>query len=153
MIAGTPFLYEPYIVSAKYAAAYRNWHWLHERISSGNRSINISPAALPYPKKSVIIAHTAVYDTGGNFGRLARTRLMDPFKAALDARLLAGIPLQAWRRFLKVFTDNPTPQAINSLINTLERERRNANAILKTPGQIERFRRLLEDFDDLINCP
>lgn len=153
VIAGTPFLYEPYIEGAKYAAAYRNWHWQHAMSGGANRTVIGSTETTPYPEKSAAISDRAVSDTSNNFGRFARTGLMDSFKATLDMVLLAGIPIHAWRRFLKVCTDDPTPEAIDRLIAALTRERRRDDAVLKTPSQIARFRQLLEDIENLIKNP
>lgn len=42
-------------------------------------------------------------DGGGNFGRFARSGLMDTYLDQMDEERLAGISVKAWRDFLKQF--------------------------------------------------
>ena len=106
VVAGRPLLFPPYIESARYVAEYRNWNWQHEK--TGASALQLSTAANPYPLKSEPIADEAINDKGGNFGRIARTNLMDSFKNQVLAEELSGIPVQAWIKFLKIFSENTT---------------------------------------------
>lgn len=42
VISGTPLLYPPFVVGARYAAEYRNWYWQHEK--KGNSDLRLSAA-------------------------------------------------------------------------------------------------------------
>jgi len=104
---GAPRLYAPYVVSARFAAEFKNWWWQHERAgrTSGNSDIHFAPATNFYPQKSDLISDDAQHDSGNNFGRYARTGVMDDYIAQRFAELLSGIPLRAWQRFLKIFSE------------------------------------------------
>jgi hypothetical protein len=77
VISGAPLLFEPYIESAQYAADYRNYHWRYLRQTKDDREIDSPPNVVPYPSKSDRILDKPRADQGGNFGRLARTGIMD----------------------------------------------------------------------------
>lgn len=153
VISGTPVLDRPYVVGAKYAAEYRNWHWqfgMQSQTPGAGRLIDFSPATQPYPLKSDPLSDRAVNDSGGNFGRFARTGTMDAFIDELDQSLQAGIPVRAWRQFLKVFTEGYQPETLDTFINRLRRQRRSdPRAILATEQQIAQFQRLLEEMADI----
>ncbi len=157
VISGTPLLYEPYVVGAKYAAEYRNWPWeygMQSRTPGASRGLSRSAANQPYPLKSDLISDRAENDSGSNFGRFARTGTMDSFKANLDQRMQAGIPIRAWRQFLKVFTESQRTEALDNFINGLRRQRRHdPSAILELDRQIAQFKRLLEDMSRIFDPP
>ena len=57
----------------------------------------------PYPRKSDKISDKPLSDPGGNFGRFARTGIMDPYlKEAKDTRI-SGIAAREWVTFFKRF--------------------------------------------------
>ena len=80
VISGRPRIYSPYIESAKYAAAYRNWHWKQMRGVGEAAEIRVPSGAEPYPRKADATNDQPKSDKGGNFGRIARTGLMDGCK-------------------------------------------------------------------------
>lgn len=104
VVSGSPRLLRPFVTEARYAAEYRNWYWEQIAGDIGDRSIRTAEDARPYPEKKDLVSDEPVSDRGGNFGRLARTGIMADWLTELHAELLAGIPLDAWRRFLKGFT-------------------------------------------------
>ncbi|MDE0272225.1 MAG: hypothetical protein OXP11_13580, partial [Gammaproteobacteria bacterium] len=79
VISGSPMLFEPFVESAKFAAEYRNHHWQHIRQTRLSPEIELSEGVAPYPNKSDHILDRPVADSGHNFGRLARTGLMDSY--------------------------------------------------------------------------
>ena len=108
-IAGSPVLFRPYVVGARFAAAYRNYWWGHIKGGKGtleSRGVRLSSVTTNYPEKSELINDRPVSDSGNNFGRYSRTGLMDEYIAVLDAELLRGIPLGKWRGFLAQFTSD-----------------------------------------------
>jgi len=119
VIAGQPQLFQPYVVSARYAAEYRNWVWQHGMRSGGNKNITFSTVARFYPSKSDMISDQPVSDSGGNFGRTARTRMMDEYMSSLTHEKLSGIPLDAWQKFLSFFREDRSQDDITRELNRL----------------------------------
>lgn len=126
VISGSAKLFEPYVESARYAAEYRNWHWQHGG-TNPRSAVQLAGNASVYPAKSDEVADRVASDAGGNFGRIARTNLMDTFKAECDAKLLAGIRVGHWRRFFRVFKENTEQAEIDRVIErtvaAIEQER------------------------------
>ncbi len=108
VISGSPVLFEPFIESAKYAAEYRNYHWRYLRGSQQDRGIEIPTGVGPYPSKTDQILDRPRSDGGGNFGRLARTGMMDSYMEKLNEVQLCGIKTIYWRQFLKAFQESTT---------------------------------------------
>ncbi len=126
VISGTPKVFAPFVTSAKYASEYKNWYWQHQMTGTSDKSIKLSTAFQHYPAKSDAISDLPTKDGGNNFGRLARTKMLDNYKTELFNERLAGIPLSSWQRFLKIFTEN------SSLAERDQQLDRLADAILKT---------------------
>lgn len=122
VISGSPVLFEPFVESAKYAAEFRNYFWQHVRRTKQDTTITVPDDVTPYPTKSDQILDKAVQDGGGNFGRLARTGLMDRYKAKLDDIPLCGISTVYWREFLKTFQESTTDASARMALQRL-RER------------------------------
>ena len=110
-VSGTPHLYPPFVESAAYVAAYRNWHWSWGMDGKG-RPIRLSAVTTPYPMKADPADDEAVDDKGGNYGRTARTGLMDDFVKRQLMELLLGIPISSWLAFLKIHASDATGESI-----------------------------------------
>ena len=108
VISGSPMLFEPFVESAKFAAEYRNHHWQHIRQTRLSPEIELSEGVAPYPNKSDHILDRPVADSGHNFGRLARTGLMDSYINKVNDVYLCGIKSVHWREFLKIFQEGTT---------------------------------------------
>lgn len=121
VISGSPILFEPFIESARYAAEYRNYHWQYIRKTSQDTSIETPESVEPYPSKSDQISDRAKYDSGGNFGRLARSGLMDDYLAKLNDVSLCGIRAVHWRDFLKTFQESTSEEEARSSLERLRR--------------------------------
>jgi hypothetical protein len=101
VVAGSPKVFAPFVESAKYAADYRNHHWTYVRESKSDPSI-VSPAGVnPYPPKSAPISDKPASDSGNNFGRIARTGLLDAFIKQTSQEMVLGIPAELWQRFFR----------------------------------------------------
>ena len=122
VISGTPQLFTPYVVSARYAAEYRNWWWQYRKGGGGNNQIKLSSERTYYPLKSDHISDIALNDNGGNFGRFARTGLMETYIASIFREELAGIPLDAWQRFLTIFTEGRSEERLERVLNALAKD-------------------------------
>lgn len=103
VLSGRPVVFKPLVVPARYAAEYRNYWWTEVRASIADRTIRCPRDVTPYPTKSDRILDVPVSDSGGNFGRLARTGMLDDYLAEMMGRRLAGIPVQDWLQFLRRF--------------------------------------------------
>ncbi|HEX5444418.1 MAG TPA: hypothetical protein VFW87_11335 [Pirellulales bacterium] len=121
VISGSPLLFEPFVESARYAAEYRNYHWRYIRKTSQDTSIETPESVGPYPSKSDQISDRAKYDSGGNFGRLARSGLMDDYLAKLNDVSLCGIRAVHWRDFLKTFQESTSEDEARLSLERLRR--------------------------------
>jgi len=120
VISGRPVVFNPYIEQAKHAAELRNYYWMFMRNTSSDRNIHAPEGPLdPYPNKSERIADIPVRDGGGNFGRIARTRIMDEFTQASLRQPLCGVPASAWLGFFKLFTESVSDQQISERLEAL----------------------------------
>jgi hypothetical protein len=108
VISGSPILFEPFIECAKFAARFRNYHWQHLRRTKHDTGIDVPNGVRPYPSKSDQISDRPRADTGGNYGRLARTGMMDSYVQKLNDVQLCGIKTVYWREFLKAFHEGTT---------------------------------------------
>lgn len=99
VVSGSPQLFGPYVVGARYAAELRNHWWQHQRQTLGDPSIALSAHAGYYPAKSDAIADVPAEDQS-NFGRFARTQVMNQYMSDIFADNLMGIPIDKWQRFL-----------------------------------------------------
>jgi len=124
VISGTPVVFPPWIEQARYCADMRNYYWQVLRLRSNpdaNPDIRIATGAEPYPVKSDEIADKPASDSGRNFGRLARTGVMDEHIArALDTPL-CGIAVRFWQEFLNAFKEHADADAICAAMARLKK--------------------------------
>ncbi len=130
VISGRPKIYTPYIVGAKYAARYRNHYWKHLRGSADDTGIIIPDQAAPYPKKSDKTADKPVADGGKNFGRLARSGIMDEYLALMRLQPVCGIKAVHWLEFFKIFHQDASDAEIAA---SFDRLRAHATDIQPSP--------------------
>ena len=119
VISGRPRIYSPYIESAKYAAAYRNWHWKQMRGAGDASEIRIPSNAEPYPRKADATNDQPQSDKGKNFGRIARTGLMDDYLAKMQLQPVCGIRAAYWLEFFKIFHQDATDEQIEKALDRL----------------------------------
>ena len=127
VVSGSPVVFDPFIESARYAAEYRNYHWTSVRKTNQDVGIAVPSSISPYPSKADQILDKPASDRGGNFGRLARTGLMDNYIRALDNVMLCGIEAIYWREFLGIFRENTSSKEARSALQKLKKR-------LKTVG-------------------
>ena len=120
VISGTPVAFAPYLESARYAAEYRNFWWEHIRESSTDKSIRLAGGVAPYPAKSNKTNDVPASDSGGNFGRYARTGIMDDYKREMRLEL-CGVRIECWLAFFKTFQDDAGEAKTRRQIETLAR--------------------------------
>jgi len=120
VISGRPRVFNPFVESARYAAEYRNYHWQHIRKTSLDAGIAIATPSSAYPAKSDAICDRPNADPGRNFGRLARTGIMDAYMDAARQEPLCGIEAQHWVSFFKVFQDQHDVSVVTREITRLK---------------------------------
>lgn len=122
VISGRPRVFSPYLERANYAAEYRNYHWQHVREAEGSKEIRHPSHATPYPAKSDSSNDEAVDDKGGNFGRFARSGLMDAYLDRLKKQPLCGIDACYWLDFFKIFQEHSSEEKIRAAMKRLRRK-------------------------------
>lgn len=120
VISGVPKVLQPYIELARYAAEFRNYHWQQLRVAKSDTRIESPTGVKPYPIKSEQILDRPKQDAGGNFGRFARTGLMDQYMATVNDEPIAGIEARYWRQFFKMFQEHDDPAHIASVLKRLQ---------------------------------
>lgn len=119
VISGRPRIYMPYIESAKYAARYRNLHWQTMRGNGADAAIVIPADASPYPKKSDATTDYPKSDRGGNFGRIARSGMMDEYLDLMRKQSVCGVKAIYWLEFFKIFHQDSTDAQIQEALMRL----------------------------------
>lgn len=122
VISGMPTLLPPFMASARYAAEYRNYHWQHLRASAGDKRITSPRGVAPYGPRTIQLSDVPVEDGGGNFGRFARTGLMDEYIETVNAEAISGIAAKHWRQFFKMFQEQDDPERIAAALHRLQAE-------------------------------
>ena len=132
VISGRPKIYPPYIESAKYVAQFRNYHWQFLKRGDGDNRITPPEKAAPYPRKSDPTTDRPVSDGGKNFGRIARTGIMDEYLAVMLSQPVCGNRARHWLDFFKLFQENATDEAISA---GLERLRGQVDVMASSPAK------------------
>lgn len=99
------------------------------RRTKQHTDIEAPEGVTPYPNKSHRILDRPLADDGGNFGRLARTGMMDTYMRKLDDLQLCGIKTVYWREFLKIFQEGTTDNQAHTALERLRRRVRKAQDI------------------------
>lgn len=149
IISGTPQVYAPLVISARYAAEYRNYHWQHVRRTRSDATIKQPKRVTPYPAKSEQISDVPVADTGGNFGRIARTGIMDTYVEKVDREELRSIQVRYWRAFFKLFQEHEDEEMIQEGIKRL-RERINTLHARPEDDKLASIERILEELQNIL---
>jgi hypothetical protein len=149
IVSGRPKLLQPFVGEARFAAEHRNHYWSVLRGVTGTAA-EVIPARhqAPYPKKGDKFNDSASSDSGGNFGRVARGGIMQEFIGGLMQQPAAGIPLGAWQRFFKIFSDRFTETTVTSHLRHIETKF--ADVINGTPDAKAAFGQFVESVARLI---
>ncbi|MYH81463.1 hypothetical protein F4009_03440 [Candidatus Poribacteria bacterium] len=119
VISGYPKIFPPYVELAKYAAEYRNYWWKHIRKTKSSIEIMSPQNVSPYPQKSDKISDKPVFDGGNNFGRFARTGIMDSYLEIAKRESLCGIGAEHWLSFFKIFQEERDEESIKAELRKL----------------------------------
>lgn len=99
-----------------------------------------------YPGKGEKISDVPASDSGKNFGRVARYRIMDEFMEEVRSETLSGIPIEAWQEFLKIFSEGREESIIAGGLAALKaRFKAPASPLVK-----EDVQRIEAQFSDII---
>lgn len=125
VISGKPVLMTPILTEAKYAAQQRNYHWEWIRKKTRNqdqslRGIIYAQHKEYYPPREAKTSDKAKTDRGNNFGRIARCGIFTQEVEDRLAEKALGIPVDAWRRFIQIFSDGVSAQNIEINLSNLE---------------------------------
>jgi len=101
VVTGSPIIFKPFITSARFAADYRNYWWRYLRKAKGDVTIRSPENVGFYPASRERIDDEPSEDPGKNFGRLARTEVMDEWVKKLRKEKLLGIEIEKWILFFK----------------------------------------------------
>jgi hypothetical protein len=107
VISGAPLTLTPYIESAKFVAEVRNNHWVKT-----HDDIRVPAGVGIYPDMKTECSDNALRDKGNNFGRIARTGIMDSYVRDMLSEPLLGIPAKNWISFLKEAKDTMNVQRV-----------------------------------------
>lgn len=151
VISGSPILFEPYVAGARFAAEYRNWYWRYKKDGKGKNDITISSSTNFYPTKSAPISDEAISDKGGNFGRFARTGLMDKYISKLVREELSGIPVNAWQSFLSIFSDGWSEEKVTRVLDQIALQFSQRKSAL-SPEAISQIKLCLQEIADLLSA-
>lgn len=148
VISGAPRLMRPFIEEARYAAEHRNYYWTVLRGVTGPES-EVLPASTtsPYPSKGDKFNDQARSDPGGNFGRVARGKLMSDFISALLEQPVSGIPARHWQSFLRIFADGVDSAVVERKLQDIAEAAQRAG--LNSDG-LESFNKVQEGLRELI---
>jgi hypothetical protein len=121
IVSGTPKLLRPFVAEARYAAEHRNHYWTVLRgVIGADAEVVTATHQTPYPRKGDKFNDGARGDRGGNFGRVARGGIMGDFIADMMQQPVAGIPLGAWQRFLRIFSDSFSENTLRGQLHQIE---------------------------------
>jgi len=149
VISGSPRVFSPFVESARYAAEYRNYHWQHLRDASSSTDILSPQEIAPYPKKADKISDKPISDSGKNFGRFARTGVMDEYLEAAKSQLLCGIEARHWLSFFRAFQEHITSETVEEELAKLSKRLTDAQMSVDETT-IERVRTILFEIERLI---
>lgn len=150
VISGYPKIFSPYVELAKYAAEYRNYWWKYIRKTKSSAEIVSPQKVSPYPQKSDKISDNPVYDRGNNFGRFARTGIMDSYLEIAKRESLCGIGAKHWLNFFKIFQEERDEESINVELKKLRALVTGADRV-NEPDLMDALEKILSGVDVLLD--
>lgn len=148
VISGRPKIFSPYIESAKYVARYRNFHWRKIRASGNESEIIVPESASPYPRKTEATTDSPKSDKGGNFGRIARSGIMDEYLQLMRAHPVCGIRAEYWLEFFKIFHQDATNEEIRAAFSRLRKK----VELVQEPTQHAHLLNLIVTLENMCDC-
>ncbi len=147
VLSGVPTVIKPWIYQARAAAEHRNYWWQEVRITTTDTGITHPEREVhPYPNKADEVSDKPVADRGGNFGRLARTGIMNDFLRLALETSVAGIAAEHWIKFFRIYSEPRDQVKIDQWLQ------RRTNSIRrgKTPQDVRRVLELLRELGRIL---
>lgn len=148
VVSGHPQLLKPFVVEARYAAEMRNYYWSYLRGDPRPENIRSANYNSTYPKKSDRFNDEATDDSGGNFGRVSRSGIMKNYITKLLNEPLSGIPLGAWQRFIKIFSEGATSEKVTQALNKMKKE---FSSTAENDERLEEVARIVDSLESLVS--
>ena len=151
IFSGEPIILYPFKALARYAAEIRDYDWHQKRSAEGqNSAINRPPREQlhPYPKSKEQASDSAEDDSGGNFGRVARSGFADEYFENIFEQDVLGIKLKHWLQILRAITEKASDELIERRLEALRKKLRRSNR--SSGGVDEETRSLLLQMLDQI---
>lgn len=146
VISGTPRIMRPFVEEARYAAEQRNYYWENLRKTTGSAAkITLATHQTAYPNKGLEFNDRPVSDSGGNFGRIARSRIMDDFIEEFMKQPLSGIPASFWQSFFAIFAEGVDPEEIKKKLTSLRADADRAGVKAKLDAPFDKIEEGLRD--------
>lgn len=145
VLAGRPVVYPRFVMSAQEAVDQRNDYWTRHRREvdeqaaakalADGRTPKANPPGYydiaspsgdsvhPYPPPKAKVSDKAVHDSGKNFGRVARTKGMDPYVQRLLTSRVSGIEARHWVAFFKTYSESTKGDLHQKVLRHLARQR------------------------------
>jgi len=121
VVSGALKLFQPWIESARYVAECRNFYWQESRKQRNkNPNIRTPKDTKHHPDIRQEAADEAEEDKGGNFGRIARTNIINQYINSLKDRSYLGIKISHWIEFLKAVSDTSADIEIERKIRAIK---------------------------------
>ena len=121
VVSGAPKLFQPWIESARYVAEYRNFYWQESREQRNkNPNIRIPKDTKHYPGIRQEASDEAEEDKGGNFGRIARTNILNQYINSLKDEFFLGIKISHWIEFFRAVSDTSADREIERRIRSIK---------------------------------
>jgi len=147
VVSGVPKLFQPWIESARYVAEYRNFYWQESRKQRNkNPNIRTPKDTKYYPDIRQEAADEAEEDKGGNFGRIARTNILNQYIDSLKDRSYLGIKISHWIEFFKAVSDTTTDIEIERKIRAIKEKVQKRK---DRPGKSKIFLEIMELIEKL----
>ena len=148
VLSGYPEVYRPYVESAYDAAVLRDYYWTVERRmtdlakptppSRAAGYYDIVPPATastvhPYPDPKSKVSDSGKNDSGKNFGRLGRSKLLmaDYIEEMLHTPV-SGIEARHWTAFFKNYADGAQKGTLDQKITKMVTDHAKASGLLST---------------------
>jgi oligoendopeptidase F len=90
-----------------------------------------------------------VADAGGNFGRFARTGLMDAYLESAKSQFLCGVAARHWLAFFKTFQEHTTIEAVERELHRLSRRLGETESVMDQ-FTLERLKTIVGEIEELV---
>lgn len=129
VLSGEPVVYAPFVDFARYAVDCRNHYWTVDRRVKDIRkkeiraesyyAITSPPSVTAYPAPKDKISDMPTVDGGMNFGRVARSNVMEEYVDSLLETHVSGIQARYWVDFFSAYSEGAKKDQLHAKITRL----------------------------------